>query len=461
MRLFSKNQEFSEEKFCQYLVSKNFNKENEDYIFENEHTGVYFSIEKQEKEEHKDVQNLADFYDTRYLCCINFLRPNFFGIETFNFIDNLIDNFNLYILDRTEPEEDKIFKPQKDQLYTKWRKVNNYFSREEFANSLYYYPEDRMNLEWEYNFSINSWQKELGENYFVPRIAYIKKKTGNKVFSVTTWTQNIPTVLPKGIDYVIINKQIKSFFGGSKLKPFIVSYKDLMKDLGNFFSEYKEGKAIIIYPENASKLDKKFNNISSNEKFVDFEVVTFDKITNTPKEKILENENKSPYITFKCPNCEKDHIGPPSFELEGPDNYIALSPEDKSNTLHTTDLCQVGNDYFIRCILEVPIKDMDENFTWGVWVSQSKENFEYYSKHINDDLSNRKTFGWLCNNLPGYSNTFGLETTVQFQSNNLRPVIHIHESENQLSQDFHGGMTLEKALDIAGKILHAHSDQAQ
>ena len=43
------------------------------------------------------------------------------------------------------------------------------------------------------------------------------------------------------------------------------------------------------------------------------------------------------------------------------------------------DFCMIERrDYFIRCILEVPIHEVEEPFLWGVWITQSEQNFRDY-----------------------------------------------------------------------------------
>ena len=164
---------------------------------------------------------------------------------------------------------------------------------------------------------------------------------------------------------------------------------------------------------------------------------------------------KSFYIHYKCSTCNKEHVGAPSFAFNAPAYYDSLSEEDKAKSLLSADRCSVlDTDYFIRTILKIPIVGTDEPFTWGVWVSQSKENFTYYDEHFKDDLTDRKTFGWFSSLLPEYESTLGLKSDVIFSSGGLRPHINLGESEHQLSIDFHHGISMERATEIAGAIMH-------
>ena len=158
---------------------------------------------------------------------------------------------------------------------------------------------------------------------------------------------------------------------------------------------------------------------------------------------------------YTCSKCGKKHSGPPSLSFQSPEHYLALNDEDKKKSYLNEDLCVVLNqDYFIRVVLEVPIIGANESFLWGIWVSQSKSNYEYYSEHFDEDLKGRQSFGWIANVLPGYQDTLALESTVLFGGRGSRPKIHLHESKHQLAIDFHQGMSMEKAIQIAEKALH-------
>lgn len=155
---------------------------------------------------------------------------------------------------------------------------------------------------------------------------------------------------------------------------------------------------------------------------------------------------------YECTTCGKTHEGAPSFSFPAP-AYFEAAPK-KENHLLDSDFCRLDEDYFIRVILEIPIIDSKEPFLWGIWVSQSKENFKFYAEHLNDDLSGRETFGWFSNRLPYYADTLSLEMLVKFQNNGDRPKLHPKESKHELSKDFHDGISMEKAIKIANIAAH-------
>lgn len=164
---------------------------------------------------------------------------------------------------------------------------------------------------------------------------------------------------------------------------------------------------------------------------------------------------------YKCVTCGEVHEGSPSFSSEAPaqyENKTSVFSKIFSKNYLDNDFCRNGNDFFIRVVLKIPIIDIGEPFTWGVWVSQSKENFEYYKNHFYDNLIGKETFGWLCNALPYYENTIGLKAMVLFQNNKQRPKIYLQECEHELSKDFHQGISIQKAKEIANIAYHKNEN---
>ncbi len=157
---------------------------------------------------------------------------------------------------------------------------------------------------------------------------------------------------------------------------------------------------------------------------------------------------------YKCATCGETHEGSPSFSFPSPLDFEKKL--DKNNENLSSDFYTTEDDYFIRTILEIPIIGSNEPFMWGVWVSQSKENFNFYFEHFNDDLLGRETFGWFSNKLPYYKSTLSLKTMASFQNNGERPKLHLEESDHELSKDFHNGISIDKAIKIATVAMHKY-----
>ena len=104
--------------------------------------------------------------------------------------------------------------------------------------------------------------------------------------------------------------------------------------------------------------------------------------------------------------------------------------------------------------LEVPIHGVREPFLWGVWVSLSRESFERYVSTYKAPVTTDRYFGWLCNALPCYPNTYAMKTMVQVQDGGQRPIVELDELDHPLVQDWRQGISIERAQEIAERVVH-------
>lgn len=161
---------------------------------------------------------------------------------------------------------------------------------------------------------------------------------------------------------------------------------------------------------------------------------------------------------FTCSCCGKLHEGSPSFGFKFPDPLLGQTTEIKENVKAGEDLCfyadEDGMHYFARVVLNIPIHGVSEPFTWGIWVSLSKDSYEHYVKTWNEPDTSNAYFGWVCSKLPYYQNTYSLATDVHQQAEGKRSYLCLHEIENELYNDFKNGISIEKAQKIAEIAMH-------
>lgn len=160
-------------------------------------------------------------------------------------------------------------------------------------------------------------------------------------------------------------------------------------------------------------------------------------------------------FSFVCRCCGDAHDGLPDIGFTAPyfwdEMDAAARPAD--NKLNS-DFCVVGGEhYFIRCVLDVPVRGTDAVLGWGVWVSQSKSNYELYGEAF-DATPGRVTFGYLANRLPNYPDTLNMPTQVHWQTDGNRPLVELDESDHPLYRDWVDGITRERAIDFAMLTLH-------
>jgi hypothetical protein len=163
-------------------------------------------------------------------------------------------------------------------------------------------------------------------------------------------------------------------------------------------------------------------------------------------------------FSFKCSSCSELHEGSPSFAFRAPDPYLEQPKEVQEAGKLGSDLCwyedEDGMHYFIRVCLEVPICGVTDPFMWGVWVSLSKKSFDRYVETYDAPDTTDQYFGFLCNYLPAYPNSYALKSQVHPRAGNDRPYIVLEKTDHPLSVDFHQGITIQRAQEIAEQVMH-------
>lgn len=124
---------------------------------------------------------------------------------------------------------------------------------------------------------------------------------------------------------------------------------------------------------------------------------------------------------------------------------------DKDNVL-LEDFCVVnGEDFFVRCVLEMPIVDLSgERFGYGVWASLSKVNFDIYKETFKSGAQGSlgPWFGWFSNSLKAYPETLGLKCNVQPRDGNARPLIELEPTDHPLAIEQREGISLDRLFEI-------------
>ena len=160
---------------------------------------------------------------------------------------------------------------------------------------------------------------------------------------------------------------------------------------------------------------------------------------------------------YKCSKCSAWHVGFPDVAYSSP-YYVAAIPEaERSKRLFlTNDLCVIDDkDFFIRCILLLPVHGIPDTFGWGVWSTLSEANFLRYQKHYDDDMADwPPMFGYLSNKLPDYPDTLSLHLSVQPQEKGARPHLTLEPSDHPLSLEQQNGIALDKVLHLVEPCLH-------
>ena len=247
------------EAYLNELPNLNGNVENQ-WFFQNEDTGAYWSFEYYPPDENDtDIEideGFEDFEDTNFMFNINFVRPNFFGQEAFPIAEKIAEDLNLYIFN---PQGEAIPKSyEKGSFEKEWKETNIKFAKTNFDEwGLNYLEENTSDTSWRHNLHRAELQNQYGNEYFVPKIFYVKKHDSHIVETLCVWPEHIPYILPK-VDIVLVQKKISKFFWRKKEEG-LVRYSELIELLGEHFVQKED--YLLLAPSGAAKISKTFNRL--------------------------------------------------------------------------------------------------------------------------------------------------------------------------------------------------------
>ena len=171
---------------------------------------------------------------------------------------------------------------------------------------------------------------------------------------------------------------------------------------------------------------------------------------------------------WTCSACGETHTGLFDIAYDKPfpwsdsDNRISNADLLPGMThFLADDFCVLeGEDYFVRCVLELPILGTDEAFGLGIWSSLSKKNFTLYVENFRDRDQGRlgPWFGWFSNRLSGYPDTLNLKCRVHPRDERQRPWVEMEPTDHPLSLDQRNGITLDRLIELYA--AHGHDMRA-
>jgi hypothetical protein len=254
---------------------------NEDqWWYQNDDTEVYYSFNFTRSEDPgEDIalnQSFGDFLNTDFTFNINFLRPDFFGLDAFAFVQKFIDELDLFV-QNPQGGSEWPYKPEHGDLYNDWSISNSGICRHHFNTmGAYYYPKKKANATWRYNSYRKTLQEQLGNGYFVPKMFFFKRKSDNKVITLASWTEHIPNVFPLADYYYLTRKHQKLF--RTVTENGLISYDTLVNGFRIYFDEVDYEDCYIIHPQHAREAKGSFQKVKFEHSLDEFERIEIEKL---------------------------------------------------------------------------------------------------------------------------------------------------------------------------------------
>lgn len=151
-----------------------------------------------------------------------------------------------------------------------------------------------------------------------------------------------------------------------------------------------------------------------------------------------------------------------SFHPDVPMNHSAGAPEvwtpelaDDPDSVLSSDQCVIRGEHFlVRGNIEIPVHDAPEPFSWGVWVSLSRDNYARAVRlwETPGRESEPPYFAWLCTSLPMYEDTTTLKTNLHTRPVGTRPFIEVEPTGHPLAVEQREGVTMARVREIAALL---------
>lgn len=180
--------------------------------YQNEETGVYFSLDCAYSKAHHGEENFipSDFVDCGLSFNLNYARPSFFAVEALPLVVQMAQDLDLLVVD---PQDHEIRgkglpkKAKEDELIMTWERANLFAIRalaDKGTKSLYL-PKEKSLAWWNYMKARGEIQEQLGKGIFVPSISIVKEKLAGRLKFAITWLVGLPTLLPP-CDLIILGE---------------------------------------------------------------------------------------------------------------------------------------------------------------------------------------------------------------------------------------------------------------
>jgi hypothetical protein len=148
----------------------------------------------------------------------------------------------------------------------------------------------------------------------------------------------------------------------------------------------------------------------------------------------------------------------PTFGWDAPLYYYQVPAEERDRRCFLgSDTCVIDDEFFfIRGCLDIPVLGEQESFSWGVWVSLSRENFAKCNQCFDQTKRSHigPFFGWLSAALPRYPDTVNLKTRAHLRDNGTRPYIEVEPTDHPLALEQRNGIPVSRVAEIYAHFEH-------
>jgi len=165
--------------------------------------------------------------------------------------------------------------------------------------------------------------------------------------------------------------------------------------------------------------------------------------------------------SYRCPCCGKPVQGVLDVGYDHPDAWPHISFRKNGGTVAVgqdvlmADFCSIGDQFYLRGLLSLPIRDTEAQFAFGPWALVEPETFRAYHTAFGTDKETDLGIhsGWLANDLPGFPDSIDFQLSIHFVGGSERPQF-VMGTRSALEQTQSQGISFDRLLDIYATFGH-------
>ena len=266
-------------------------------VYENETTGVYFIFAFSEPDEGEGLD--GDFLPVQFN--MNYIRPHVFGLEAAPEVEAFVSHFQATVHDpQAEGMGDGEFCVE---TFLRGWNVGNAFGykallkqhQKTIPGDLFAVPGKLIEKVWHWNKIVDSWQRDLEERAFVPRMNFICHQ--NSAYTAFVWPDGIPLVVPEA-DFALVNLDElapKRFLRKPEKGIRLARWEELLDVLSHFPKvETPAPHFDLAYERRPAFIDKWLSRLQEKNPEVSF--ISYDRILNEEliKEALGQSTSSTP-----------------------------------------------------------------------------------------------------------------------------------------------------------------------
>ena len=157
-------------------------------------------------------------------------------------------------------------------------------------------------------------------------------------------------------------------------------------------------------------------------------------------------------MSFVCASCGQRHDGLPlDIGFEFPIDYLDVPKRERKRRCElTSDWCIIDRRRcYLRGVLSVPVHDIGDEFTWGLWAQVSAKDLRRYRNTYGEDCRDQPPSAGILSGAPRpYPDAEGHPLRIAFGPAGERPTFALKRSKNLLYREQRTGITLCRVQEI-------------